>query len=211
MKSWLSPEGPVFSALDKVGQLVLLSVVWLVGCVPLVTVIPATAALYYAVIKSIRRGRGDPLKEFWSAFRRNWRRGIPMSLAAVAAGLLLWINVRACAAQEARSPLLLGNLILLALVIMIHVYVCPVLSRFDMKIGGVWKLSFVMALRFLPYTLVIAGGTAALIWLQLFVLPIPTVLILPSVWCLVTTFMMEKALRKFMPEKRPEDDAWYYE
>lgn len=211
MKNWLSPEGPVFGALDKAGQMVMLSMVWLLGCLPLVTVIPATTALYYAVMKSVRRGRGDALKEFWSAYRKNWKRGILMNLAAAGVGALLWINIRTCAAQETRSSLWLGNVVLLVLVVMIHVYVCPVLSRFDIKTSGVWKLSFVMSIRFFPYTLVIAGGTAVLIWLQLFVLPIPTVVILPSVWCLVTTFMTEKALRKFMPEKRPEDDAWYYE
>ncbi len=213
MKDWLRPEGPVFDIVDKAGQLVLLSLLWLLGCVPIVTIVTSSTALYYAVMKSIRRGRGDAVKEFWHSYRENLRRGIPITLTALVLGGLVYINIRLCAGNgiNVQNLLLWGNCICMAVLVMVLTYVCPVLSRFDMRVRDVWKLSFVMAIRFLPYTLVIALGTGAMVLLQIFVLPMPTVVILPGAWCLATTFLVEKALCKFMPEKTPEDDAWYYE
>lgn len=213
MKDWFSPEGPVFSVLDKLGHMVLISILWFLGCLPIVTIATSTTALYYAVIKSIRRGRGDAVKEFWQSYRDNLKRGILITATALVLGVVLYLNTRLCAGAEGGfwGIVQMVNYLLMIVLICIMVYVCPVMSRFDMKVRDVWKLSFVMAVRFLPYTVLIAVGTAVVIYLQFYVLPMPTLLILPSAWCFVTTFLVEKALRKFMPEKKPEDDAWYYE
>lgn len=205
-------EGPVFSFLDKVGQMILLNLVWILGCLPVVTIATSTTALYYAVMKNIRRDYGTAMREFWHSYRANLKRGIPISVVGLAvAGILVW-NIRMMTqSQQDNNLLLWGSVILLVLLCAIAIYICPVLSRFDMKAGSACKLAFVMAIRFLPITVLLAAGTVALVYLQIFVLPIPTVLLLPSVWCWTTTFLMEKALRKFMPPKEEKDDSWYYQ
>lgn len=205
-------EGPVFSFLDKVGQMILLNLVWILGCLPIVTVATSTTALYYAVMKNIRRDYGTAMGEFWHSYRANLKRGIPISVVGlVVAGILVW-NIRIMTqSQQDNNLLLWGSVILLALLCAIAIYICPVLSRFNMKAGAACKLAFVMAIRFLPITVLLAAGTVALVYLQIFVLPIPTVLLLPSVWCWTTTFLMEKALRRFMPPKEEKDDSWYYQ
>lgn len=205
-------EGPVFSVLDKIGQMILLSVVWFIGCLPIVTLATSTTALYYAVIKSIRKDYGVPLKEFWSSYRANLKRGIPITIVFLLLAALLGYNVWLLTASEQGSNFLLwGSIVLLALLCAIAVYICPVLSRFSMKATAACRLAFVMAIRFFPITVLIAGGTVLLVYLQIFVLPIPTVLLLPSAWCLCTTFLMERALRKFMPPKEENDNSWYYQ
>lgn len=212
MKKLFSTEGPLIGFLDKVGQLILLSICWILGCLPVVTVGTSTTALYYAVMKSIRRDRGYSLGEFWRSYKANLGRGIlataPMLLIAAVLCLNVWILYNA---EEQNSTLLVGCVLCLALMGCTWIYVCPVLSRFTMRVRDVWKLSFVMALRFIPFTLAIAAGFAVLAALQIWVLPVPTMLVLPGAWCYVTTFMMEKALRRYMPAKQENDDAWYYE
>lgn len=212
MKEWFSPEGPVFRVLDKLGHMVLLSILWFVGCLPVVTIGTSCTALYYAVMKSIRRERGDAVKEFWHSYKENLKRGILVTLTALVLGAVMALNIYMCLnGGTDRSTLVVLNGLGLLVLAMLVMYVCPVMSRFDMKVRDVWKLSFVMAIKFLPFTILLALGTGAAVLLQVYVLPMPTLLILPSAWCFVTTFLVEKALRKFMPEKKPEDDAWYYE
>lgn len=210
MNEWFSTDGPIFAWLDKLGQMILLSFLWLVGCVPIVTIATSTTALYYAVIKSVRRGRGDALKEFLHSYKANLRRGIPITIVVLILGAVLFANVHISLAQGS-GTLPTANLIGLAILLLLTVYICPILSRFTMRARDVWKLSFVMAIRFLPYTLLLAVGTVAVVTAQVFLLPMPTVLIIPSVWCMIITYPVEKALRAYMPEKKPEDDAWYYE
>lgn len=213
MSDWQSPEGPIFSWLDKIGQMIVLSLMWIVGCLPVVTAVSSTTALYYAVIKSVRRGRGDAVREFWHSFKENLRRGIPIAITALVIGALLGLNLRYCLANSDSTSVTVtvANALALVVLAILLVFICPILSRFQMRVREAWKLSFVMAIRFLPYTILLAVGFAVLVLLQIYILPMPTLLIVPAAWCYLTTYPVEKALRKFMPEKKPEDDAWYYE
>lgn len=213
MDELLSTEGPIFSFLEKVGQLILLSLVWIIGCIPIVTIGTSTTALYYAVSKSVRREYGTPLKEFWSSYKANVKRGVitTVVMGLIAAVLILNIYLLTREELEGNNFLLWGSVILLAVLAGTCVYICPVLSRFSMKAGQAWKLAFVMAVKFIPRTLLVAAGTVALVYLQIFVLPIPTVLLLPGIWCLAVTYPMEKCLLAFMPPKEENDDSWYYQ
>ena len=88
-KIW-NPEGPVMGFLEKCGQLIVLSVLWLLGCLPIVTVCTSNAALYYAVMKSVRRGQGSAVREFWRSYRMNLLGGSVLTIlfAAAAAALM---------------------------------------------------------------------------------------------------------------------------
>lgn len=211
-KGILDLEGPVFSAMDKIGQLVLLSVVWIIGCLPVVTIATSTTALYYAVCKSIRHDCGAALKEFFGSYKANLKRGIPVTVAVAGLAALLEWNIGLLTGAENGSHFLLwGSVILLAVLAGSSIYICPVLSRFQM---GAWKacrLAFVMAVRFLPYTVLIAATAVTVGYLQYYVLPMPALVLLPSVMCYGATYPVEKALRKFMPPKEENDDSWYYQ
>lgn len=208
----LGTDGPVFGFLDKVGTLIALSVVWFLGCLPVVTVAASTTALYYAVSKSVRREYGSAMQEFWHSYRANLKRGIPITvILAMLTGLLVY-NIQLMTRAEGDSNLLLwGSILLLAALAGITVYICPVLSRFSMSAWNACRLAFVMAVRFWYFTLALALGTAALVLLQCFVLPIPTALLLPAVWCLAVTYPVEKVLLAYMPPKEDNDDSWYYQ
>lgn len=208
----MSTEGPIFSFLDKVGRLIGLSVVWFLGCLPVVTVATSTTALYYAVSKSIRREYGSAMQEFWNSYKANLKRGIPITVVLAAFAGALVYNIYLMTQADTGSNLLLwGSIALLAVLAGIAVYICPVLSRFSMSAWNACRLAFVMAVRFWYFTLALALGTAALVLLQCYVLPIPTALLLPGVWCLAVTYPVEKVLLKYMPPKEDNDDSWYYQ
>lgn len=210
IKDLLNAEGPFIGFLDKVGQLIALSFLWLLGSLPLITLGTSTAAFYYGVIKSVRRGQGSAVQEFRRSYRANLGRGIVVTLTGGTLGSILMLNLRLL--QGHTAPVLAGGAVLgLGLLACAAVYICPVLSRFSMNVWRAWMLAMVMSLRFLPVTLLIllaaSVGAAAQIWF----LPIPAMLVLPGAMCLLATFPMEKALRKYMPEKDENDNAWYYE
>lgn len=210
LRKWLDVEGPVMGFLEKTGQLIELGVLWLLGCVPVVTAFTSTAAFYYAVVKAVRRGRGKAAGEFWRSYRANLGRGIAAGLPLLAAGALLAADLAILRGQGRAFHS--GAIVVLAVLLAgLAVYVGPVLSRFSVKVTQVWRLAFVMAVRFWYWTaaILLLGGLAGA--LQLYVLPIPTVLILPGAGCMAASFPIEKALRCYMPPKQEGDDAWYYD
>lgn len=46
-------EGKFARALQKVSDVIIASVLWIVGCIPLITIGTSTTALYYASIKAV--------------------------------------------------------------------------------------------------------------------------------------------------------------
>lgn len=210
LKKWLDVEGPVMGFLEKTGQLIELSVLWLLGCVPVVTAGVSTAALYYAVVKSVRRGRGKAAGEFWRSYRANLARGTAAWTPLLAVGALLAVDLAILREQD--RPLHTGAVAVLALMAaFLAVYLGPVLSRFSVKVTQVWRLAFVMAVRFWYWTaaILLLGVLAGA--LQFYVLPAPLILVLPGLGCLAASFPVEKALRCYMPPRQDGDDAWYYD
>lgn len=47
-----------FRFMNQAGNVIIASLLWLVGCLPVVTIGTSTIALYYTTVKSVRRGRG---------------------------------------------------------------------------------------------------------------------------------------------------------
>ncbi len=212
-KKLLSPDGSFMYFLTKSGQVIILNVIWLLSCIPVITIGTATTSLYYAMMKNIRRSRGYPVAEYWSSFKRTFTKGCVFTVVA-AVWLFVLHRLRLIVlAQETEYSIFLSRMyvVLMALTAAILVYLFPVLSRFTMSMSAMVKLSFVMALRYLGYTVLILAGTAVLAFLQFYFLPMPMIFFLPGAWCYVCTFMIEKALRKYMPVSEKDADAWYFE
>lgn len=62
----------MLSYLNIIGQLVLGSLIWVICSLPIFTLGAASCALYYAVVKALRRERGNLITCFFSAFKANF-------------------------------------------------------------------------------------------------------------------------------------------
>lgn len=217
MGEFFSSEGPLIGFLQKMGMLIILSILFILCSLPVITTGAAASALYYAVAKSVRRERGYPTKEFFRAFKRNLKNGTILTVMLGGTAALMLYNREALSHMMRISPeggtLTLyvvydGILLLLA---MLAVYLFPVLSRFAMKLSDIVKLSFVMSLRFFYFTILLTAGTGILVYLQWKKLPMPTILLLPGVWTYLSSFLLEKAMKKYIPAPKEGEDAWYLE
>jgi uncharacterized membrane protein YesL len=89
-------------------------------------------------------------------------------------------------------------------------YLAPVISRFSIGIGLLLKLSIVLSLRFFWRTfmlLTLIAGSAILLWFVPFF-----IFALPGICAVVCSFLIEPALRKYMPKHDPNDSIpWYWE
>lgn len=206
----LAYDGRIIGFLNKAGEIILLNMAFLLCCLPVVTVGPAFSSLYYATMKSIRRERGYPVREFLASMKRTLGKGILLTLvSAVWLGLLYFGRYYARTGQWKLSP---GAGLYDAFLIVsccVLVYIFPVLSRFEMGLKEILKLSFIMSIRFLPFTVLSIAGLAAVVLLMVFVLPVPCILFVPGLWCLAQTFLTERALQAYTPEAEPGEEQWF--
>ena len=250
MSNWLNPDNKFFTFMGKVFDLLVLNTVWLLLCVPLpvltivwlsrtenflfliltaltlLPIVPATTALYYAVVKSIRRERSYAVKEYFRSFVRNIKQGSIFSAIALVLIIILYIDfsyaLGLMEAQMSSGSLYLGVFLVISLLFgAMYVYLCPLLSRFEMKTTAMLKTAFVMGARHLLTTVLLLVLVAATL-LGCYIL-LPGMFFLPALATLVSTFLIERVFKKYMPEKEEteydavgeeigrEKDEWYLE
>lgn len=203
MKKIFDMDGPVMAFLDAAGQLIVLSFLWILGCIPIITICTSNAALYRAVMRSVRQGQGGAVREFYTSYQENLFRGIALTLLLVG----LPVGLEAVSIFVMNSVIPYGMVfVCMILDFFVLTYAGPVLSRCHCGIGDTLKLSFVMSLQYAHYTLLFLVGSAVLLVLTWQVLPMAMALIIPGLWTFGVTFLMEKVLGKYLPPDTDRDD-----
>lgn len=83
MNSMFGPETKFFKVTNQIGNILLVSVLWLIGCIPVITIGTSTIAMYYAMVKAVRCEEGYVTKEFFRSYRQNLKTGIVLYLFPV--------------------------------------------------------------------------------------------------------------------------------
>lgn len=66
-------ESPVVRSVTRVGDLAVLSLMWFVGCIPVVTIGASSTAMYSAIHKVFTQKEGIAAAEFLKCFKSNFR------------------------------------------------------------------------------------------------------------------------------------------
>lgn len=133
----LKTDNPVFAFMGKLGDVVLLNVLWLLCCLPVVTAGASTTALFYTARKIAAGEEYRIWHDFFHSFRANWRQATLfwlglLVLLAVGAGNL-WIGLHTDSG--------LGNLcrgvggVLLVLWLALEGLAFPLLARYSYRSG----------------------------------------------------------------------------
>ena len=202
-RNLLRPDSGLMITMTQLTDTIFLSLFWILGCFPVVTIGTACAALYDAAYRGFRQGEKHSWQRFWKVFKDNWKAGIvPTVLFLILAFLLgkgmigLWnaavygqISWMLFAAGEFLGVTALGILSVLF----------PVLSRFENSLGMLLKNTLFLALANLPRTILLGILSAAAVLLcARFVFPL---FFLPSLGALIASVLVEPMFKPFLPEE----------
>lgn len=209
MNQLFSTEGILYKFLNTTGNIILATSLWLVGCIPVVTIGASTAALYYTVVKSVRREVGYVHSEFWRGYKLNFKKGVAATVLLLALGSVLGLEMRMVLQNSVEVSRIWYSLcgLLILLMVLVTLYLFPVMSRFDMKLGRLCMLSFVISVRYWYITAALAAGLVAVALAQLYLLPLPLILLTPGLWCYASSYLVERAMKPYMPKSpKPEGE-----
>ena len=201
-----------FAVLNAIGQLVFASILWVVCCLPVVTIGPASAALYYAVVKAVRRDRGTIITSFFHAFQANFRQGMWINLILLAYGgivaLLALPHLSSWTVQRAPDGMLYVCAGLLLLALWIPPYLYPALSRFCFSVTQLFRFTLAIGVRnflcTLLLTLLLAAFTAFAVLQPVFLI------LLPALYAWISSFLLEPIFKKHSANTQsPEYETWY--
>jgi len=150
-------NNPFWSFLGRLVDVFILHVIWLICCLPIFTIGPATTALYYAMMKDVSEEDPHYIKSFFRSFKLNFKQGIGLGLLYLVAGLLIGYSIYSYYALEVEGTLwtiLKTMSISLAVVYLFSLtYIFPVLARFDNTNKNLIKNSLFLAIKNFGWTI----------------------------------------------------------
>ncbi len=197
----------------KVADICILSLVWLLTSLPIITIGASCTALYYSITKSVRKDCGHAVREFFSSFRQNFKEGawITLMLLPMVALVVysLIVNNLGITESSVGTALILIQCIILIISVFVSVYVFAILSRFSFSALQCIQTSFTMAARHVFTTFLLAAILLASCEL-IYRLPF-LIVILPGIATLISSLLIERVFRKYMTKPDTEElTQWYW-
>lgn len=158
MGALFSPDSKFMQAMGRIGDLAVLNLLFLVSCIPLITVGAASAALYTVCFRMGTDREQGLVRSYFQAFRENFKQGTIVWLALalfLAAGVL---NTLLFYALEGMLHFLfLLTAVLLVLAVLMFSYAFPLMSQFSNDTRSTLKNSLFLSLGYLPRSLLVAA------------------------------------------------------
>lgn len=197
----LNPDNALMITMTQITDCIFLSLFWLLGCFPVVTIGASFAALYDATFRGFRQGDKHCWQRFWQAYRTNWKASIgPTVVFLLSVSLLgkaliaLW---NSAVAGSVSWMVFSGGAFVGILVLGILSVLFPMLSRFENAFGVLLKNTVYLAMANLPRTLILGIlNTAAFLLCARYVFPL---FFLPSLAALIGSVLIEPMFKPYMP------------
>ena len=205
-RNLLRPDSPLMITMNNITDCIFLSLFWILGCFPVVTLGASFAALYDASYRGMRMGEKHSWQRFFHVFRTNWKAGILPTVAVLAVfsgAVFLLIKIwNAAVAQQISFMLFAAGAFLGMLILGTLSLAFPILSRFENSFLSLMKNTILLGFVNLPRTLLLGILNAAAIFLcARYVFPL---FFLPSLAALIGSLLIEPMFKPFM---NPEETA----
>jgi uncharacterized membrane protein YesL len=162
-------DGPLMSVLNKLADIIICNIMFCIFSLPLVTMGASLSALYTCV-QSIVEDREETMivRQFWQAFRKNFKQATLLWLISAAA--FLFFGIFYFTIQKMEGPLAsfyqVTSIVLLILFLMGFQYLFPLQAKYHFPMKTLIKNAWLLCAAALPWTLCAMAVTAMAIWLS---------------------------------------------
>lgn len=150
---------PFSNLMTKMFNLVLLNLLFLICCIPVITIGASFCALHHVIFKMVD-GDNDPyvIKEYFAAFRSNFKQSTLTWLLLLFAGIFLYLDIMfAMRIGTGGMPIFIIISIGEILYLLVFLYIFPITGRYQNSINNNLKNSLLIAIRQLPKTILLAA------------------------------------------------------
>lgn len=209
MNGLFSLDGKLFSFLNRLADLVILNILFMICCLPVFTIGASVTGMYYITMKMVKNEECYIIKGFFKSFRQNFRQATILWLMALTAGIVLAVDFQIVISMDTQFSKVMQVLLMVVLLIYAFVmaYLFPLLAKFDNTVKNSLRNAFLMSIRHLPFTILLLLIPAAVVMLiytvpRLFAVFLLMGFTLPA---FVGSFLLVNVFQKYMPkEDEPE-------
>ncbi len=203
-----SIENPVFAFISRVGDMFILSFIWLIASLPIFTIGASTTAAYDCAFKIIRARDTNVFKDFIRSFRSNFRQSTIIFLIMLPIGALIVLDLWFWSQQKGSAAFVMNALSIgvAAIFAVTYLYVFPVQAVFDNPVKKTISTAFFMALSNWLNSLLLLAACVAVSYIC-YVFPIVAyvfLLIGTGTFTMIFAVRFLVVFRKYNPELMPD-------
>lgn len=204
MRDFFSLDGSFNKYAGFVADTLIVSLLWILFSLPVVTIGAASAALFYVTTRRIANREGYITSDFWQAFKVNFKRGTIIWLLVFSVSfMIIWNMLLAIQEPEIMgrfAPMILpAQVVLLLLVGFVSTFAFPVTARFDMGVGETLRTCFFMAIKHLFTSLSCVALLVTLV-LASFLVWEPLIFMTPGIYGMLASYLIMRVFKKYRPE-----------
>lgn len=202
-------DNVLFQGIAKLVDIYLISLLWIICCIPIITAGAATSAMYYTVRKSVNGSRGYLWRNYWDQFKDGLLDSLKIGLIFELIFLLLasdmYLTRGFLAAGSKFGYLFFFFGILLIVAILWFMWTFNYRARFSQTWKGSMKNGIILFFVHLPQTLimlVVLAFQVVLTFLVCYYLTlVPLLPFIPASTCVVLDKVLEPIFRKYMTDE----------
>lgn len=163
MDRFFNMDNKFFSVMGRVADLIILNVIFLICCLPIVTIGASLTALHYVTLKMTRNEESYIVKSFFKSFKQNFKQATIINIIMLVIGAVLYFDLHIVMGMSGSLSQVL-YIIFIAfgfLYLIVFLYIYPVLSKFYNSTKNTFRNAILMSIRHLPYTILMAVITIA--------------------------------------------------
>lgn len=158
MNRFFNMDNGIFSFLSVVADLIILNLIFIICCVPLVTIGASFSALYTVTLKMVKKEEGYIIKGFLTAFKNNFKQSTITFVLFVIAIAILLIDIRFLSVFLTGIIGTIVQALVFALLFILSImasYTYPLIAKFTNTTKNILRNALLMAIRHLPFTILI--------------------------------------------------------
>ena len=210
-------DNPVWRFIGKLGDLMILNILWLICSIPIFTIGASTTAVYYVTIKLARDDDVYTRRNFFKSFKENFKQATAIWLLMLVTGIILGFDLYFFLFVLTGSSIVrtvftaaIGALTLIWLCIFSYVF--PLQSRFYNPVKRTVFNAFFMSIRHFFHTLgmlVLDGCLLVLGVFSIYYLPQITILAMMFGFPLiafVNSYILNPIFNRYIPEDEKKEN-----
>ena len=162
-------DNVVMRALGKIGDMICLNVMWVICCIPIITIGASTTALYTVMLRMVKNEEGYIFRGFLKAFKSNFKQSTLIWLILLLLGIVWTVDFRVAGFMPGMAGIILSA-IFLALgftLLSVMIYIFPLTARYENGIKATFKNALILTVAKLPYTFLMVAIVVAAVFASL--------------------------------------------
>lgn len=204
-------DNPFMQFLFRVSDLIILNLIFMLSCIPIVTIGASISALHSVCLKIVRGQESYMWQGFWKAFRQNFKQGTVLWIISIVIFFVIHMDFTILNAGD--HPLFgyvkvaLGSVT--AVLFSMFIYVFPIISHFKCTIRQAIKNSLFMTIGHLPFSILLVVMYGLIFFLATLNVKMLALVIAVATICgfsvvtLTACIIFDRIFKKYEPEQEP--------